>query len=174
MGSTTTKGRARRYLSSVPFVAVHLACGLAVVYPPTWHLALLAVGSYLLRMWAITVGYHRYLSHRSFRTGRAFQFVLALLGATAMQQGPLWWASWHRRHHDFADTPADPHSPVVREILLLLTPGPSCVSFPTMQTLDAFDRQFPTEEACRDYLVQKRWPEGVRCPRCGARRRSMR
>jgi hypothetical protein len=50
VGSTTTKGRARRYLSSVPFVAVHLACGLALVYPPTWHLALLAVGSYLLRM----------------------------------------------------------------------------------------------------------------------------
>src|SRR4029450_9334612 len=75
LGSTTTKGRARRYLSSVPFVTVHLACALALVYPPTWHLALLAIGSYLLRMWAITVGYHRYLSHRSFRTSRAFQFV---------------------------------------------------------------------------------------------------
>jgi stearoyl-CoA desaturase (Delta-9 desaturase) len=113
-GSTTPKGRARGYLSSVPFVTVHLACGLALVYPPTWHLALLAVGSYLLRMWAITVGYHRYLSHRSFRTSRGFQFVLALLGATAMQQGPLWWASWHRRHHEYADTPDDPHSPFVR------------------------------------------------------------
>ena len=37
-----------------------------------------------------------------------------------------------------------------------------------MQTLDAFDRQFPTEEACKDYLVLKRWPKGVRCPRCNA------
>src|SRR4029450_7024255 len=89
-------------------------CCLAPVYPPTWHLVLLTAGSYLLRMWAITVGYHRYLSHRSFRTNRALQFVLALLGATAMQQGPLWWASWHRRHHEYADTPDDPHSPVVR------------------------------------------------------------
>jgi len=115
VGSTTTKGRASRYLSSVPFITVPLACGLALVYPPTWHLGLLAVGSYLLRMWAITVGYHRYLSHHSFRTSRAFQFVLALLGATAMQQGPLWWASWHRRHHEWADRPDDPHSPVVRE-----------------------------------------------------------
>ena len=113
-GPTATKGLARRCLSSVPFVLVHLACGLALVYPPTWHLALLAIGSYLLRMWAITVGYHRYLSHRSFRTSRGFQFVLALLGATAMQQGPLWWASWHRRHHEDVETPGDPHSPVVR------------------------------------------------------------
>lgn len=107
------RGQARRLLSSVPFVMVHLACGLAIVYPPTRPLVALAAGSYLLRMWAITAGYHRYFSHHSFRTSRAFQFVLALLGATAMQQGPLWWASWHRRHHKYADTPDDPHSPVV-------------------------------------------------------------
>jgi len=106
--------RARRYLASVPFVMVHLACGLVVVYPPTPPLVMLAVGSYLLRMWAITVGYHRYFSHHSFRTTRAFQLVLAAIGATAMQQGPLWWASWHRRHHKYSDTPADPHSPIVR------------------------------------------------------------
>jgi hypothetical protein len=37
-----------------------------------------------------------------------------------------------------------------------------------MQTLDAFDKQFPTDDACKAYLVQKRWPNGVRCPRCGA------
>jgi stearoyl-CoA desaturase (delta-9 desaturase) len=114
IGRTPTKGRARRLLSSVPFGLVHLACGLVVVYPPTWPLVTLAVGSYLLRMWAITAGYHRYFSHHAFRTSRAFQFVLALVGATAMQQGPLWWASWHRRHHKYADTADDPHSPVVR------------------------------------------------------------
>src|SRR2546427_3623033 len=38
-----------------------------------------------------------------------------------------------------------------------------------MQTLDGFDRQFPTDEACKDYLAGKRWPAGVRCPRCGAK-----
>ncbi len=113
VGTTPTTTRTRQLLSSVPFVMVHLACGLVVVYPPTWSLVTLAVGSYLLRMWAITAGYHRYFSHHAFRTSRAFQFVLALVGATAMQQGPLWWASWHRRHHKFADTPDDPHSPVV-------------------------------------------------------------
>src|SRR6266404_1970088 len=38
-----------------------------------------------------------------------------------------------------------------------------------MQTLDGFDRQFPTDEACKDYLAKRRWPDGVRCPRCGAK-----
>src|SRR2546426_4572561 len=38
-----------------------------------------------------------------------------------------------------------------------------------MQTLDAFDRQFPTDEACKDYLAGKRWPDGACCPRCGAK-----
>lgn len=103
-----------RLLSSIPFVLMHLACGLVLVYPPTRPLLLMALGSYLLRMWAITVGYHRYLSHRAFKTSRGFQFLLALLGSTAMQQGPLWWASWHRRHHRYADQAGDPHSPIVR------------------------------------------------------------
>jgi hypothetical protein len=40
-----------------------------------------------------------------------------------------------------------------------------------MKTLDAFDEQFPTEAACREYLMQKRWPDGVSCPRCGEKER---
>jgi len=65
-------------------------------------------------MWAITAGYHRYFAHRSFKTSRAFQFVLAFLGTSAVQNGPLWWASWHRSHHRHSDTPDDAHSPVQR------------------------------------------------------------
>jgi stearoyl-CoA desaturase (delta-9 desaturase) len=62
-------------------------------------------------MFAITAGYHRYFSHRAFKTSRAFQLVLAVIGTASMQNGPLWWASWHRRHHKHADTALDPHSP---------------------------------------------------------------
>jgi stearoyl-CoA desaturase (delta-9 desaturase) len=105
--------RALGRVSLVLFVAMHLACLLVVLYPPTWKLVLLATGSYVVRMWAITVGFHRYLAHCSFRTSRMFQFVLALLGTTAMQNGPIWWASWHRRHHKYVDTIGDPHSPPV-------------------------------------------------------------
>jgi stearoyl-CoA desaturase (Delta-9 desaturase) len=105
--------RSLKQVSRAIFIGMHLACGLAFFYPPTRGLVALLVGSYLLRMWAVTAGYHRYFAHRSYKTSRVFQFVLALLGATAMQKGPLWWASWHRRHHKYADTPGDPHSPIL-------------------------------------------------------------
>jgi stearoyl-CoA desaturase (delta-9 desaturase) len=65
-------------------------------------------------MFAITAGYHRYFSHRSFRTGRVFQLVLAVLGASAAQKGPLWWAAHHRDHHRYSDGPDDIHSPLRR------------------------------------------------------------
>jgi stearoyl-CoA desaturase (delta-9 desaturase) len=106
--------RATGILSTVLLVAMHLAVLLVLVVPFSGAVLALAAASYALRMWAITAGYHRYLSHRSFRTSRAFQFVLALLGTMAMQNGPLWWASWHRRHHKYSDTPADVHSPTRR------------------------------------------------------------
>jgi stearoyl-CoA desaturase (Delta-9 desaturase) len=72
--------------------------------------ALLAA-TFWLRMFGITAGYHRYFAHKTYRTGRAFQFVLALLGTTATQKGPLWWASLHRIHHRESDGPGDVHSP---------------------------------------------------------------
>ena len=91
---------------------MHLACIGVFFVPFSWPLVALAVGSYVVRMFGITAGYHRYFSHRSYETSRAFRFVLAWLGASAMQNGPLWWASWHRRHHRFSDTPNDAHSPM--------------------------------------------------------------
>jgi stearoyl-CoA desaturase (delta-9 desaturase) len=66
---------------------------------------------YGIRMFGITAGYHRYFSHRAFKTGRFFQFILALTGCLAMQKGPLWWAAYHRHHHQHADQPDDAHSP---------------------------------------------------------------
>ena len=48
---------------------------------------------------ALTAGFHRYFSHRSFKTSRFFQFVLAWLGTSAAQMGPMWWAAHHRHHH---------------------------------------------------------------------------
>jgi stearoyl-CoA desaturase (delta-9 desaturase) len=92
--------------------AMHLSLLFLLLVPWTWSLVALAIASYVIRMWAITAGYHRYFAHRSYKTSRAFQFFLALLGTTAMQNGPLWWASWHRHHHRFSDTPKDAHSPV--------------------------------------------------------------
>jgi stearoyl-CoA desaturase (Delta-9 desaturase) len=100
------------HVSNVIFVAMHLAAALVFVVPVSTRVLALALGGYILRMWAVTAGYHRYFAHRAYKTSRAFQLILAVLGATTMQNGPIWWASIHRRHHKHADTPADPHSPV--------------------------------------------------------------
>ena len=62
-------------------------------------------------MFAITGFYHRYFSHRSFQTSRAMQFLFAVIGASSVQRGPLWWAAHHRKHHRHSDTEHDVHSP---------------------------------------------------------------
>jgi stearoyl-CoA desaturase (delta-9 desaturase) len=67
--------------------------------------------SYYVRSLAISLGYHRYFSHRTFETSRAFQALLAFVGSMAGQKGPLTWATSHRSHHETADTCDDPHSP---------------------------------------------------------------
>jgi len=97
--------------SLVLLVSMHLACALVLAVHFSWWLVALAVGGYVLRMFAITAGFHRYFSHRAFKTSRAFQLVLAGLGTASMQNGPLWWSSWHRHHHKHADTTLDAHSP---------------------------------------------------------------
>ena len=97
--------------TSTPFLICHLIPLLAIVTGVhTADLVLFGV-LYLGRVFFITAGYHRYLSHRAFRVDRVTQFVLAFGGLTAAQKGPLWWASWHRQHHRYADTSRDPHSP---------------------------------------------------------------
>ncbi len=78
----------------------------------TWLSVTLCGLTYFIRMFGITAGYHRYFAHRSYKTSRVFQFVLAWLGCSALQKGPLWWAGHHRHHHLYSDTPDDPHSPL--------------------------------------------------------------
>jgi stearoyl-CoA desaturase (Delta-9 desaturase) len=98
-------------LTSIPFLALHLAC-VSVFFVDVTPLALsLCLATYLLRMFGITAGYHRYFSHRSYKTSRWFQFALAWLGCSALQKGPLWWAANHREHHRYSDRAEDPHSP---------------------------------------------------------------
>jgi stearoyl-CoA desaturase (delta-9 desaturase) len=98
------------------FWSVHLAC-LAVIWVGfSWVAFAVCMALYVIRMFAITGVYHRYFSHRSYETSRWFQFVLALLGTTAAQKGPIWWASHHRHHHRHSDTEEDIHSPIVHGI----------------------------------------------------------
>jgi stearoyl-CoA desaturase (Delta-9 desaturase) len=93
------------------FVLVHLgACG-AVWTGVTVEAVLMGAALYLLRMFGVCAGYHRYFAHRAFSTSRAVQFALACLAQSSGQKSVLWWAAMHRHHHLHSDTENDLHSP---------------------------------------------------------------
>lgn len=101
---------------AVPFILIHVVVlGVILVPFKAWYVGL-AVGLYYLRMFGVTAGYHRYFSHRSYKTSRAFQFLLACLAMSSAQKGVLWWAAHHREHHRHSDQPEDVHSPVQRTV----------------------------------------------------------
>jgi len=145
------------WLRVVPFIALHLGC-LAVFWVGWSPVAVaVAVGFYFVRMFAITGFYHRYFSHRSFQTSRPVQFAFALLGATAVQRGALWWAAHHRAHHRHSDEPNDRHSPVQdsfwashvgwilerRNFRSRLELVPDLARYPELRFLDRYDVLVP-------------------------------
>ena len=99
------------------YVMMHVAC-LGVFWTGIrWSDIALCSTLYFVRVFGLTAGYHRYFSHRSFKTSRAVQFLFGLLGSIGFQKGPLWWASHHRHHHRYSDTYLDIHSPVHRPFI---------------------------------------------------------
>jgi len=84
------------WVRSIPFIILHLGCLGIFLVGWSWTAVLTALALYFVRMFAITGIYHRYFSHRTFKTSRPAQFLFALLGASATQRGPLWWAANHR------------------------------------------------------------------------------
>ena len=93
------------------FVLIHVGCLLVVLTGTPWDAVAVGAITYVLRGLGISAGYHRYFSHRSFKTSRVFQLLLAVLGTMAVQKGVLWWVAHHRRHHQVADRQDDLHSP---------------------------------------------------------------
>jgi stearoyl-CoA desaturase (delta-9 desaturase) len=126
-GKTTNRRRAQLLPSSGGRLAHRAHAGLIVVLPALavpfmvwavafgnargWHFALL-VFMYLVTILAITVGFHRLLTHRAFQTGSAVKLALTILGCMAAQGPPIYWVSNHRRHHRYVDRAGDPHSPI--------------------------------------------------------------
>jgi len=101
----------KQLLPTLIYWGLHALALLVVVTPPTAGVLALTAVTFWVRLLSITGGYHRYFSHRAYKTSRVFQFVLALVGTSATQKGPLWWAGGHRRHHRYSDQPGDMHSP---------------------------------------------------------------
>lgn len=101
------------WAQSIPFFLVHLVALVGpFLVPFSWTWVVIGVALYFVRMFGITAGYHRYFSHRAYKTSRWFQAVLAFIGTTSAQKGVLWWAANHRHHHLESDQPSDIHSPV--------------------------------------------------------------
>ncbi|MEP6783622.1 MAG: acyl-CoA desaturase [Acidobacteriota bacterium] len=103
--------RRQNHLLAVRFWLFHAAALLALAVPLTPSALAWFAGSYLVRMFGVTAGYHRYFSHRSYKLGRVAQVALAVLAQSSGQKGVLWWAAHHRDHHRHSDTQADVHSP---------------------------------------------------------------
>ena len=99
-----------QWVRIIPFILLHLACLAVFWVGVSWFAIVFMLGFYVIRMFAITAFFHRYLSHKTFQTSRLIQFIFALIGTMSAQRGPLWWAAHHRYHHRFTDTEKDPHS----------------------------------------------------------------
>lgn len=94
-----------------PFVGTLLALALALRYGVSGSALAIGAVMFVLTALGISAGFHRYFTHRSFRTSRPFAVALLVLGSMAMQGSLLYWTATHRRHHQYSDTPDDPHSP---------------------------------------------------------------
>lgn len=99
------------------FVLFHCIFIAATFWVPVTTEALwLGVALYWVRMFGVTAGYHRYFSHRTYKTSRWFAFILACIAQSSAQRGVIWWAGNHRHHHRFSDKPEDLHSPVAQNL----------------------------------------------------------
>lgn len=110
-GYRASERRLPRLPITIVMVALHTGA-VAALFHFSWPALLAAAVLY----WAIGglgvgIGYHRLLTHRGFEVPKPLEYALALLGALAMQGGPIWWVVTHRVHHAFTDVDGDPHSP---------------------------------------------------------------
>ena len=143
--------------TTIPFALVHVLA-LGVFWVGISPVAVgVCLGLFWLRMFAITGFYHRYLSHRSYKTSRWFQFLFALLGNSSVQKGPLWWAGHHRHHHKYSDEDEDVHSPIKRGFIYShvgwifarvnsrtrIGLVPDLAKFPELRAIDRFDVLMP-------------------------------
>ena len=88
---------------AIPFFLIHIAAIVGAFFVE-WTTEAIAIGviSYVMRMFGVTAGYHRYFSHRTFKMSRFGQFWMAFLAQSSAQRGALWWAAHHRHHHKYS------------------------------------------------------------------------
>jgi len=155
------------WLRVTPFLLLHAACLLVFVVGWSWIALGVALFVYSARVFGLTAFYHRYFSHRAFKTSRTVQFLGALVGSSAGQRGPIWWAAHHRHHHRAADKPDDIHSPLQQgflwsHMLWFMTREAygtdtrvvkDLLAFPELRFLDRFDFLAPAMLALAMFLL---------------------
>ena len=161
------------WLRTLPFILMHAACLFAFVVGVSPVALIVCVALYFIRMFAITGFYHRYFSHKSFKTSRVGQFLFGVLGASAVQRGPIWWAAHHRDHHQYSDKQEDAHSPIQHGFVrahmswFLSKKGfapdlkrvRDLMNFPELRWLDRFDIIVPVLLAVAVFFLGRRTGE---------------
>ena len=97
----------------LPFLALAAVCWQAWADLLHWSDVAVFVVMYIATGLGVTVGFHRYFTHRSFKTSRPMRAILAVLGSAAIEGPVISWVADHRKHHRFSDREGDPHSPHV-------------------------------------------------------------
>jgi stearoyl-CoA desaturase (Delta-9 desaturase) len=100
-------------VTGAPVVALGIVCWQAWADFLRWSDVIVFAIMYVLTGLGVTVGFHRHLTHRSFKTSRPLRGVLAVLGSAAIEGPVISWVADHRKHHVFSDQEGDPHSPHV-------------------------------------------------------------
>jgi stearoyl-CoA desaturase (delta-9 desaturase) len=95
----------------VPLLAVVAAVPLAWGWGLGWHDIVIAAVFYVISGMGISMGFHRYFTHGSFKANRGLKIALAIAGSLAIEGEVLVWVADHRRHHKYSDKEGDPHSP---------------------------------------------------------------
>lgn len=98
---------------AIPLVALVVAIPLCFIFTDfiNWLDVAMLVIFYVIAVHGITVGFHRYFTHRAFKANRPVKIGLALAGSTAIEGPVIRWVADHRKHHKYSDKEEDPHSP---------------------------------------------------------------
>src|SRR5438270_5612088 len=96
---------------AIPLVALVAAIPLLWGWGLGWHDVLIALAFYWVSGLGVTVGYHRYFTHGSFKARSGLRLALAIAGSLAIEGPVITWVSDHRRHHKYSDHEGDPPSP---------------------------------------------------------------
>ncbi|MEA2456827.1 MAG: hypothetical protein QOI45_3089 [Thermoleophilaceae bacterium] len=100
-------------ITALPFIALGIVCWQAWSDLLRWSDVAVFLIMYVLTGLGVTVGFHRHLTHRSFKTSRPLRGLLAILGSVAIEGPVISWVADHRKHHTYSDQEGDPHSPHV-------------------------------------------------------------